>query len=150
LSDRSLAQPRVSQFPIDRNRGHSPAGPRRVEVSVLGAIPVSVALHGQKTDRRERSEKNARCKTGVLQLAESANIQHARLHVGGCFAGLLIRIKQRPADLKCTRPEKTHWMANGGIGNFRATGRYLILQTRLRLGRMAAARAAQTNYSDLR
>ena len=34
---------------------------------------VSVALHGQKTDRVERGKKNARCKTGVFHLAESAN-----------------------------------------------------------------------------
>src|ERR1019366_9714122 len=41
--------------------------------------PVSVALHGQKAHRSEREKKNARSKTGVFQLAESANIQRCWL-----------------------------------------------------------------------
>jgi hypothetical protein len=96
-----VAQQDAQKFPVNRNFD-SPAEPRRVEETTLGAIPVSVALHKQKTDRGER-RKNARCKTGVLQLAESANIQHARLSRWRLLRGTAYPNKQRPADLKCTR-----------------------------------------------
>jgi hypothetical protein len=68
--------------------------------------PVSVALHGQKADRSERKKKNARSKTGVFQLAESANIQHGRLSCWRLLRGTAYPNKQRPADLKCTREKR--------------------------------------------
>src|SRR5271166_4395038 len=38
--------------------------------------PVSVALHGQKTDRGKREKKNARCKTGVFHFPISGICRH--------------------------------------------------------------------------
>src|SRR5271157_1106819 len=57
---------------------------------------VWAALHGHKADRGGRSKKERPLQTGVFQLAESANIQQGGFYVGGCFAGLLIRINNGP------------------------------------------------------
>jgi hypothetical protein len=68
--------------------------------------PLSVALNGQKADRVEHQERNARCKAGVSQLAESANIQHRRPSCWRLLRGTAYPNKQRPADLKCTREKR--------------------------------------------
>ena len=54
------------------------------------------ALHGQKTDRGERRKKNARCKAGVFQLAESANIQRGRLPCWRLLRGTAYPVNNGP------------------------------------------------------